>query len=78
VHPCLLHVCSDALVRLGSIRHPQRGTWTDGRTKWQLTAHVVIDWQQITDKKRTEQRTLNPRVRGSSPWRRTRIDLGFQ
>ena len=24
-----------------------------------------------------EQRTLNPRVRGSSPWRRTRFDLGF-
>ncbi len=24
---------------------------------------------------RTEQRTLNPRVRGSSPWRRTRPDL---
>src|SRR5487761_1549337 len=24
---------------------------------------------------RTEQRTLNPRVRGSSPWRRTRTDL---
>jgi hypothetical protein len=24
-----------------------------------------------------EQRTLNPRVRGSSPWRRTRTDLGF-
>jgi hypothetical protein len=24
-----------------------------------------------------EQRTLNPRVRGSSPWRRTRNDLGF-
>src|ERR1700689_1980350 len=23
-----------------------------------------------------EQRTLNPRVRGSSPWRRTRADLG--
>ena len=26
---------------------------------------------------RTEQRTLNPRVRGSSPWRRTRSDLGL-
>ena len=25
----------------------------------------------------SEQRTLNPRVRGSSPWRRTRSDLGF-
>jgi hypothetical protein len=25
----------------------------------------------------SEQRTLNPRVRGSSPWRRTRDDLGF-
>ena len=25
----------------------------------------------------TQQRTLNPRVRGSSPWRRTRSDLGF-
>jgi len=24
-----------------------------------------------------EQRTLNPRVRGSSPWRRTRTDLGL-
>ncbi len=27
--------------------------------------------------KLTEQRTLNPRVRGSSPWRRTRTDLGI-
>jgi hypothetical protein len=25
----------------------------------------------------SEHRTLNPRVRGSSPWRRTRSDLGF-
>ena len=24
-----------------------------------------------------EQRTLNPRVRGSSPWRRTRAELGI-
>ena len=24
-----------------------------------------------------QERTLNPRVRGSSPWRRTRSDLGF-
>ena len=24
-----------------------------------------------------QERTLNPRVRGSSPWRRTRADLGL-
>ena len=33
--------------------------------------------QQIKENKRTKQGTLNPRVRGSSPWRRTRSDLGF-
>jgi len=38
---------------------------------------VVITGQQFKDKNRTEQRTLNPRVRGSSPWRRTRSDLGL-
>jgi hypothetical protein len=32
---------------------------------------------QLRVKNRIEQRTLNPRVRGSSPWRRTRTDLGF-
>jgi hypothetical protein len=31
-----------------------------------------------TSKNQTEQRTLNPRVPGSSPWRRTRTDLGFR
>ena len=32
---------------------------------------------QFREKNRIEKRTLNPRVRGSSPWRRTRFDLGF-
>ena len=31
--------------------------------------------QLVASVNRTEQRTLNPRVRGSSPWRRTRSDL---
>ena len=31
---------------------------------------------EVEEENRTEQRTLNPRVRGSSPWRRTRSDLG--
>lgn len=30
----------------------------------------------VQGKNRTEERTLNPRVRDSSPWRRTRDDLG--
>ena len=32
---------------------------------------------QFKEIKRTQQRTLNPRVRGSSPWRRTRSDPGL-
>jgi hypothetical protein len=36
--------------------------------------HYLVLTREIN---RTQQRTLNPRVRGSSPWRRTRIDLGF-
>ena len=36
--------------------------------------HFLIHFKAIN---RTEQRTLNPRVRGSSPWRRTRDDLGL-
>ena len=61
----------------GMARYPQRGTDADDRTKRQLPARASIFWQQLRENKRTEQRTLNPRVRGSSPWRRTRSDLGF-
>jgi hypothetical protein len=42
-----------------------------------LPARAIISSQQFKEHKRTEKRTLNPRVRGSSPWRRTRFDLGF-
>ena len=50
---------------------------------------AIFDWQWVGDccydhsvlhaplAQLAEQRTLNPRVRGSSPWRRTRTDLGF-
>ena len=33
--------------------------------------------QLVATGNRTEQQTLNLRVRGSSPWRRTHPDLGF-
>src|SRR5262245_45246463 len=37
---------------------------------------VTITGLQAPLAQLAEQRTLNPRVRGSSPWRRTRLDLG--
>jgi hypothetical protein len=40
-----------------------------GRSRYYLTVSIQIN--------RTEQRTLNPRVRGSSPWQRTWDDLGL-
>jgi hypothetical protein len=61
----------------GSIRHPQLDADAGDRTEWQLPARASIVCQQFKENKRTEQRTLNPRVRGSSPWRRTLTDLGF-
>ena len=36
--------------------------------------HYLIQFSQIN---RMQELTLNPRVRDSSPWRRTRTDLGF-
>src|SRR5271157_6598322 len=42
-----------------------------------IFAGTAIKSQLVALVNRTEQRTLNPRVRGSSPWRRTRTDLGF-
>ena len=74
--PMLLHGCSDAPVRAGR-RYPQRAADSGGRTKWQLPADVGIIRRQVRENIGTKQRTLNPRVRGSSPWRRTRSDLGF-
>jgi hypothetical protein len=47
------------------IRRSRRSLLTSGRCQRAPLAQLA------------EQRTLNPRVRGSSPWRRTRTDLGF-
>jgi hypothetical protein len=47
------------------IRRAARSLLTSGRCQRAPLAQLA------------EQRTLNPRVRGSSPWRRTRSDLGF-
>jgi hypothetical protein len=47
------------------------------RTGRQVTVDSGTSRYQFRGKNRMEQRTLNPRVRGSSPWRRTRTDLGF-
>jgi hypothetical protein len=70
----LLRVCSDAPVRAGSGRHhPVRYLAFQGY----IFAGTGVKAQVIATNPRTEQRTLNPRVRGSSPWRRTRPDLGF-
>jgi hypothetical protein len=41
------------------------------------SAGSIMKSQLVATGNRTEQRTLNPRVRGSSPWRRTRSDLVF-
>jgi hypothetical protein len=75
IHPaCLLRACSDAPVRAGSSRHyPVRCSAWQG----QIFAGTGAKAQVVAGNCRTEQRTLNPRVRGSSPWRRTRTDLGF-
>jgi len=42
-------------------------------SRQRASANVLVKYSNRTP----EPRTLNPRVRGSSPWRRTRTDLGF-
>jgi hypothetical protein len=54
-----------------SQRPAQRGT--NSRRTPHGTAQTGIESTYLI----AEQWTLNPRVRGSSPWRRTRPDLGF-
>jgi hypothetical protein len=72
--PCLLRVCSDVPVLRG-ISRPQTVLRLGGlRISCQrASVKMLVDCVNRTP----EQRTLNPRVRGSSPWRRTRTDLGF-
>ena len=60
--------CSD---RSGS------GSATTGRDSHLLLRCATIAKSHAPLAQLAEQRTLNPRVRGSSPWRRTRTDLGF-
>ena len=69
--------CGGPPVPRPEVRYPQRGADAGDRTEWQLPARAGIVCQQFKKNKRTEQRTLNLRVWGSSPWRRTRTDLGF-
>ena len=71
---CSLHACSDAPVRRDSARH-----YAVRFCPWSrdIFAGTGVKAQVVAERYRTEQRTLNPRVRGSSPWRRTRSDLGF-
>jgi hypothetical protein len=47
------------------------------RIERQFAVGAVTTRQQYRKKNRMQERTLNPRVRGSSPWRRTRSDLGL-
>jgi hypothetical protein len=63
----LLGGCSDAPVRVGSIRYPQRTSDPGDRTEWQLLTQASIVCQQLKKNKRTNQRTLNPRVSGFAP-----------
>ena len=72
--PWLLHVCSDVAFQPGSSRYhavPEPALVSC------ISAGTAMKSQLVTSVNRTEQRTLNPRVRGSSPWRRTRYDLGL-
>src|SRR6516165_3715112 len=71
---CLLRACSDAPVQTGSDRPSLVLFFT---CQGHIFAGTAMKAQVVTRDHRTEQRTLNPRVRGSSPWRRTRTDLGF-
>jgi hypothetical protein len=50
-----------------------------GGREWHWAADCCYDHSVLNAPlaQLAEQRTLNPRVRGSSPWRRTRTDLGF-
>jgi hypothetical protein len=50
-------------IRLGELR----------LSRQDVSVNMLVDCLNRTP----EQRTLNPRVRGSSPWRRTRTDLGL-
>jgi hypothetical protein len=64
----------NVLLPLGR-REPQAGALRD----WPCSADCCYDHSVLHAPlaQLAEQRTLNPRVRGSSPWRRTRTDLGF-
>jgi hypothetical protein len=66
------HVCS-MFARL-SRSNPVGGGTTrhQDRPKLQRISAGSMKSQLVATGNRTEQRTLNPRVRGSSPWRRTR------
>src|SRR5207248_1943047 len=68
----VLRGCSDAIDQvtpIGTGRTPLRHQL--GRTTIQIDGECAV-WTRLP----SQTRTLNPRVRGSSPWRRTRSDLG--
>src|SRR5580765_3360183 len=70
---CLLRACSDAMVRAGTTQHPvtlPREVAVQLRTSQHSCDSSFLKYA-------SEQRTLNPRVRGSSPWRRTRKVFTF-
>jgi hypothetical protein len=68
--PCLLG-CP------GTTRYPGASRYQILRRLHGNSAGVSVKAQGVRFGLRKNQRTLNPRVRGSSPWRRTRTDLGF-
>ena len=56
-------VCSDAPAWSGATRYPQRPVDTGDRTRRHVPACASISFGQFREKNRTEQRTLNLRVR---------------
>ena len=64
------HVCLSADMVMASVGAPRAGRGSHPLQRCATIAKSHAPLAQLA-----EQRTLNPRVRGSSPWRRTRPDL---
>ncbi len=77
-----LSCCQTMLARAGSchfVRSPESAALCGYRQPHKMAGPGSYRHRSAADKaeERTKQRTLNLRVRGSSPWRRTHSDLGI-
>ena len=68
-----------AVRNIGAVEFSSERARTGGCRDWQCPVSCCYDHSVLNAPlaQLAEQRTLNPRVRGSSPWRRTRSGLGL-